>query len=47
MYYVKGRSSRRLQKKFKELSKRYWANICEQISYGLRSTGNVSEEMVQ
>ena len=39
---LKGRSSRKLQEEFKELSKHLWA-----IGYGVWSTGNVSDEMVQ
>ena len=44
---MKGRSSRRLQEEFKELSKRYWGKHLWAIGYGVWSTGNVSEEMVQ
>ena len=44
---LKGRSSRRLQEEFKELSKKYWGKHLWAIGYGVWSTGNVSEEMVQ
>jgi len=44
---LKGRSSRRLQEEYKELSKRYWGEHLWAIGYGVWSTGNVSEEMVQ
>ncbi len=39
---LKGRTSRKLQEEFKELSKHFWA-----IGYGAWSTGNVTEEIVQ
>ena len=44
---LKGRSSRKLQEEFKELSKQYWGKHFWAIGYGVWSTGNVSEEMVQ
>ena len=44
---LKGRSSRRLQEEFKELSKKYWGKHLWAIGYGVWSTGNVSAEMVQ
>ncbi len=44
---LKGRSSRRLQEEFKELSKQYWGKHFWAIGYGVWSTGNISDEMVQ
>ncbi len=44
---LKGRSSRKLQEEFKELSKQYWGKHFWAIGYGVWSTGNVSEEMIQ
>ena len=44
---LKGRSSRKLQEEFKELSKQYWEKHLWAIGYGVWSTGNVSDEMVQ
>ena len=44
---LKGRSSRKLQEEFKELSKQYWGKHFWAIGYGVWSTENVSEEMVQ
>ena len=44
---LKGRSSRKLQEEFKELSKQYWGKHFWAIGYGVWSTGNVSEEIVQ
>jgi putative transposase len=43
---LKGRSSRKLQQEFKELSKQYWGKHFWAIGYGAWSTGNVSPEMV-
>ena len=44
---LKGRSSRKLQIEFPELSKQYWGKHFWAIGYGVWSTGNVSKEMVQ
>ncbi len=44
---LKGRSSRKLQEEFKELSKQYWGKHFWAIGYGVWSTGNMSDEMVQ
>ena len=44
---LKGRSSRRLQEEFKELSKQYWGKHFWAIGYGVWSTGNISEEIIQ
>ena len=43
---LKGRTSRKLQMEFKELSKRYWGKHFWAIGYGAWSTGNVSQEML-
>ena len=43
---LKGRSSRLLQKEFPELKRRYWGRHFWAIGYGVWSTGNVSEELV-
>ena len=43
---LKGRSSRKLQMEFKELSKQYWGKHFWAIGYGAWSTGNVSQDMV-
>ena len=42
----KGRSSRKLQMEFKELSKQYWGRHFWAIGYGAWSTGNVTQETV-
>ena len=44
---LKGRSSRKLQMEFPELSKQYWGKYFWAIGYGVWSTGNVSKEMVE
>ena len=44
---LKGRSSRKLQMEFPELSKQYWGKHFWAIGYGVWSTGNVSKEMVE
>jgi len=44
---LKGRSSRKLQMEFPELSKQYWGKHFWAIGYGVWSTGNVSQEMVE
>ena len=44
---LKGNSSRKLQMEFPELQKRYWGRHFWAIGYGVWSTGNVTDEMVQ
>ena len=44
---LKGRSFRRLQDEFVDLKKRYWDRHLWAIGYGVCSTGNINEEMVQ
>ncbi len=44
---LKGRSSRKLQEEFKELSKQYWGKHFWAIGYGVWSTGNMSDEIIQ
>ena len=44
---LKGRTSRRLQEEFPDLGKRYWGNHLWGIGYGVWSTGNITDEMVQ
>jgi putative transposase len=45
--HLKGRTSRRLQEEFPDLSKRYWGRHFWAIGYGAWSTGNITEELVQ
>jgi putative transposase len=44
---LKGRTSRRLQEEFSELSKRYWGRHFWTIGYGVWSTGNITDKMVE
>jgi putative transposase len=44
---LKGRTSRRLQEEYPALSKRYWGRHFWAIGYGVWSTGNITDDMVQ
>ena len=44
---LKGRTFRRLQEEYPELSKRYWGKHFWAIGYGAWSTGNITDNMVQ
>jgi len=44
---MKGRTSRLLQNEFPELKKRYWGRHFWAVGYGVWSTGNITDEMVQ
>ncbi|UCS92198.1 IS200/IS605 family transposase [Echinicola marina] len=44
---MKGRTSRRLQSDYPELSKRYWGRHFWAIGYGAWSTGNITDKMVE
>jgi putative transposase len=44
---LKGRTSRRLQEEFPALGKKYWGQHFWGIGYGVWSTGNITDEMVQ
>ena len=44
---LKGNSSRKLQQEFSDLQKRYWGRPFWAIGYGVWSTGNITDEMVQ
>ena len=44
---LKGRTSRILQSEYPELQKRYWGKHFWAIGYGVWSTGNITDEMVQ
>ena len=44
---LKGRSSRLLQQEFPELGKKYWGRHFWAVGYGVWSTGNITDEMVQ
>jgi putative transposase len=44
---LKGRTSRMLQQEFPELGKKYWGRHFWAVGYGVWSTGNITDEMVQ
>lgn len=44
---LKGRSSRRIQEEFPHISKKYWGRHFWAIGYGVWSTGNITDQMVQ
>ena len=44
---LKGRTSRILQQEFPALGKKYWGRHFWAVGYGVSSTGNITEEMVQ
>lgn len=45
--HLKGRSSRLLQKEYPVLKKKYWGKHFWAVGYGVWSTGDLSEELVQ
>ncbi len=44
---LKGRTSRLLQQEFPHLQARYWGRHFWAIGYGVWSTGNITEDLVQ
>lgn len=44
---LKGRTSRRIQEEFPSISKRYWGRHFWAIGYGVWSTGNITDDLVQ
>jgi len=44
---LKGRTSRRIQEEFPDIGKKYWGKHFWAIGYGVWSTGNITDEMVQ
>ena len=44
---LKGRTSRRIQEGFLNIGKKYWGRHFWAIGYGVWSTGNITDEMVQ
>ena len=47
MRKIKGRTSRILQKEYRELERWYWGKHFRGIGYGAWSTGNVTDKMVE
>jgi putative transposase len=44
---LKGRSAKMLLEEYSELKKRYWGGHLWGIGYGVWSTGNITDEMIQ
>ena len=44
---LKGRTSRRIQEEFPNIEKKYWGRHFWVIGFGVRSAGNITNEMVQ
>lgn len=44
---IKGKTSRKIQQEFPELKKRYWGQHFWAIGYFVRTTGNVTDEMIK
>src|ERR1039457_4732083 len=44
---MKGRTSRLIQEEFPELKKRYWGRHFWATGYGVWSTGNITDDMIQ
>lgn len=45
--YVKGKTSRKIQQEFPELRKRYWGKHLWAVGYFVRTTGNVTDQMIK
>ena len=45
--YIKGKSSRKIQQEFPQLKKRYWGNHLWATGYFVRTSGNVTDQMVK
>ena len=45
--YLKGKTSRKIQQEFPELRRRYWGKHLWGIGYFVRTTGNVTDEIVK
>ena len=45
--YLKGKTLRKIQQEFPELKKRYWGRHLWAIGYFVRTTGNVTDQMIK
>ena len=45
--YLKGKTSRKIQQEFPELRKRYWGKHLWSVGYFVRTTGNVTDQMIK
>ena len=44
---LKGRTSRRIQDEYPSIKKKYWGRHFWAIGYGVWSTGNITEDVIQ
>ena len=44
---IKGKTSRKIQQEFPELKKRYWGSHFWAVGYFVRTTGNVTDEIIK
>lgn len=45
--YLKGKTSRKIQQEYPELKKRYWGRHLWAVGYFVRTSGNVTDEMIK
>ncbi|MBF5059630.1 IS200/IS605 family transposase [Candidatus Neptunochlamydia vexilliferae] len=45
--YLKGKTSRKIQMEFPELKKKYWGKHLWAVGYFVRTTGNVTDQMIK
>lgn len=45
--YLKGKSSRKIQQEFPELRKKYWVRHLWAVGYFVRTTGNVTDQILK
>ena len=45
--YLKGKTSRKIQQEYPELRKRYWGKHLWAVWYFVRTTGNVTDQMIK
>jgi putative transposase len=45
--YLKGKTSRKIQQEFPELGKKYWGKHLWAVGYFVRTTGNVTDQMIK
>jgi putative transposase len=47
MQYLKGKTSRKLQMEYESLKKRYWGRHLWAVGYFVRTSGNVTDEVIK
>ena len=45
--YLKGKTSRKIQQEFPELRKKYWGKHLWAVGYFVRTSGNVTDQMIK